>query len=313
MRRLRSVSLHTALALLIVPVLGVALLAGGILAQGATPQASPRPASPVATPKPVPTTTVLQAFLPTAQDVPGGLVPVQDDQRTIDQVALQIAGAGGDIAAATQKLHAWGFAGDVERQFRVPSGQQPGAGGITWLWVVIYRFADPTAAAPAYTALASGAQSSLGLTPTTIPQIGDQAEGLTRSDGLFNVWLRSGRDVIWLGGTAQKGFPGAQLEALARAIVDLQTGKAIPATPVAAGTPGAAAIHVGSTVVTTDASNMRSGPSTTASVVVVEPAGTTLTVTGPSVVGDGYTWWPVKDPNTGQTGYIASQLLQPSS
>ena len=74
--------------------------------------------------------------------------------------------------------------------------------------------------------------------------------------------------------------------------------------------PAEPTIREGSTVVVTAAGlNLRAGPATAAAVVAVLPQGTTLTVTGPSATGDGYTWWPVTDPATGQSGYAAAPFL----
>ena len=60
-----------------------------------------------------------------------------------------------------------------------------------------------------------------------------------------------------------------------------------------------------------DQVRMRSGPSTTAEIVEELSQGTELTVTGAPEEGDGYTWYPVEDPKTGNKGYIAQQLIEP--
>jgi hypothetical protein len=73
-------------------------------------------------------------------------------------------------------------------------------------------------------------------------------------------------------------------------------------------------IQVGTVlVVAEDAVNIRTDPSTDASIVFVAPQGAELTVTGPSVEGSGYTWWPVSwndDPTI--TGYVVNDFVEPA-
>ncbi len=57
--------------------------------------------------------------------------------------------------------------------------------------------------------------------------------------------------------------------------------------------------------------NLRAKPSTSAEVVSTLPDGTQLEVTGTSVTGDGYTWWPVKAGD--KAGYVVQDYLKPAS
>jgi hypothetical protein len=75
-------------------------------------------------------------------------------------------------------------------------------------------------------------------------------------------------------------------------------------------TPRAEPIAAGTEVRTTDTVNLRSGPSTDAKIVATLPAGTKLTVTGAPQRADGHEWYPVKNPATGETGYVAGEYLQ---
>ena len=65
-------------------------------------------------------------------------------------------------------------------------------------------------------------------------------------------------------------------------------------------------------VVNDDEVNMRASASTGAEVIEQMTQGTELVVTGVEVVADGYTWWPVEDPATGNTGFVAEDFLDPS-
>ncbi|MCO5220015.1 MAG: SH3 domain-containing protein [Thermomicrobiales bacterium] len=67
----------------------------------------------------------------------------------------------------------------------------------------------------------------------------------------------------------------------------------------------------GTTVTTNEADvNLRAEPSTSADIVETIALGTTLTITGDPVEADGYTWYPVEDPATGNTGFMAANFLR---
>ncbi len=82
---------------------------------------------------------------------------------------------------------------------------------------------------------------------------------------------------------------------------------ATSSTPPAPFAPGATVI------VTENGVRMRTAPSTSADIIAELARGTTLTVTGAAEVGDGLTWYPVEDPATGQTGYVAADYLRLAS
>lgn len=58
--------------------------------------------------------------------------------------------------------------------------------------------------------------------------------------------------------------------------------------------------------------NMRSAASTSGDIVETLTLDTVLTVTGDSVTADGYTWYPVEDPATGNSGFVAANFLRAS-
>ncbi len=78
--------------------------------------------------------------------------------------------------------------------------------------------------------------------------------------------------------------------------------------PTAAG----AVFAVGTAVVTTDAVNLRVGPSRQAEVVTELTAGTLLTVTGAAEQGQGLVWVPVATADGALAGYVAADYLAPS-
>ena len=69
----------------------------------------------------------------------------------------------------------------------------------------------------------------------------------------------------------------------------------------------------GTAVTTTEEQvRMREGPTTEAEIVAELASGTSLTVTGPPEEGGDLTWYPVENPETGETGYVAQQFLRPA-
>ena len=69
--------------------------------------------------------------------------------------------------------------------------------------------------------------------------------------------------------------------------------------------------EVGSVVTTTDEVNLRDGPTTESAAVVVLPPGTRLQVTGEFQEAGQCDWWPVTVTETGQSGFVIEQYLEP--
>jgi hypothetical protein len=111
---------------------------------------------------------------------------------------------------------------------------------------------------------------------------------------------RTDADVRYL--TWGDGSAPANAEAVAVAEDDAEEGT--PAAPSETFARG--------TIVTTNEAdvNMRSAATTSADIVATLALGTTLTVTGEPVDADGYTWYPVQDSATGNSGYIAANFLR---
>lgn len=56
--------------------------------------------------------------------------------------------------------------------------------------------------------------------------------------------------------------------------------------------------------------NLRADASTSAEIIETLPEGTALTISGDPVQADGYTWYPVQDPATGNSGFVAANFLR---
>ncbi len=78
--------------------------------------------------------------------------------------------------------------------------------------------------------------------------------------------------------------------------------------------PGSAAFPVGSTVITTEAVNLRAGPSRQAELVTELAVGTVATVTGPVEQAQGLNWVPVtvETPDGTLAGYVAADFITPA-
>lgn len=85
-------------------------------------------------------------------------------------------------------------------------------------------------------------------------------------------------------------------------------GTSTPSEPPFEGT-----LETGTAVSTTeDLVRMRDAPSTDGEIVDEMPIGTGLTVTGPPEEGDGITWYPVENAESGDKGYVAQQFIEPT-
>jgi hypothetical protein len=67
----------------------------------------------------------------------------------------------------------------------------------------------------------------------------------------------------------------------------------------------------GALVATTDQVNLREGPTTDSAAVAVLPPGTQLQITGDFQEAGQCDWWPVQVTDSGQTGFIIEQYIEP--
>jgi len=64
-------------------------------------------------------------------------------------------------------------------------------------------------------------------------------------------------------------------------------------------------------VLTEDLVNLRSGPSASSEVITELPIDTDLMVTGDPTIADGYTWYPVEVVDSGETGFVVADFIEP--
>jgi type IV secretory pathway VirB10-like protein len=95
------------------------------------------------------------------------------------------------------------------------------------------------------------------------------------------------------------------------------TQEVTPPTPAAGADPANPCASlpvypVGAIVTTTAELNLREGPSTESAVVVELPEGSRLQVTGEFQEAGQCDWWPVTVVDTGQSGFVIEQYLEPA-
>jgi hypothetical protein len=87
-------------------------------------------------------------------------------------------------------------------------------------------------------------------------------------------------------------------------------GTSAPTDEEPEGTPEPLDVTVGDTVVVSgDPVNLRDEPSTDGEKIAELPVGTELTITGDPIEADGYTWYPVREPESGDEGFCVQDYL----
>lgn len=178
------------------------------------------PVTPTPKPTAVPTHSIpanLSDALPTAQDVPAGLVQSADGTRTLDQAASSFS----DAADAATKLQAWGWQGNAYREFAAAGGATADVNGLTYLTVSIHRFGSPEAATEALAYFVNDVTGSSGFQTKPVQKIGDQTTLLVSQTQGTNVvlYIRRGPLLYRIGGFSPQGDPTGATIAIAKKVV----------------------------------------------------------------------------------------------
>ncbi len=146
-------------------------------------------------------TLPLLELLPTQDQVPAGLMLVDEAERSKDEV---IAALGGTEEAA-QLLDDWGWSGNAFRDFIADDTAVP-PGGTTFLNVSVHRFADPESAANAMIFFSDQVVFGQGLEEVEPPAIGESARLLRGApDGvpLSVLYAQQGPIMYRIGGSTE--------------------------------------------------------------------------------------------------------------
>src|SRR5215212_7695195 len=167
-------------------------------------------------------TRPLLELLPTQDQVPAGLVLVDEAERSKEEV---IAALGGTEEAA-QLLDDWGWSGNAFRDF-IADKDAPPESGTTFLNVSVHRFADPEAAANALIVFSDKVIVDQGLQEVEPPAIGETARLLKGApDGvpLTVLYAQQGPIMYRIGGSTESpdGDPTADVLTVAGELISGQ-------------------------------------------------------------------------------------------
>jgi hypothetical protein len=164
-------------------------------------------------------TRPLLELLPTQDQVPAGLILVDEAERSKEEV---VAALGGTEEAA-QLLDDWGWSGNAFRDFIVDDTADP-PGETTFLNVSVHRFADAASAANAMVFFSDQVILVQGLEEVEPPAIGDSARLLKGApDGvpLTVLYAQQGPIMYRIGGSTETpdGDPTADVLTVAGEII----------------------------------------------------------------------------------------------
>ena len=168
-------------------------------------------------------TQPLLDLLPGQDQVPAGLIQVDEAERSKEEV---IAALGGTEEAG-QLLDDWGWSGNAFRDF-IADEDAPPESGTSFLNVSVHRFADSEAAANAMVFFSDQVISVQGLEEVEPPAIGESARLLRGApDGvpLSVLYAQDGPIMYRIGGSTQSpdGDPTADVLTVAGEIISGQT------------------------------------------------------------------------------------------
>src|SRR5215213_5860428 len=169
-------------------------------------------------------TLPLLELLPTQDQVPAGLILVDEAERSKEEV---IAALGGTEEAA-QLLDDWGWSGNAFRDF-IADKDAPPESGTTFLNVSVHRFADPESAANAMVFFSDQVVFVQGLEEVEAPAIGESArllKGAPDCVPLSVLYAQQGPIMYRIGGSTESpdGDPTADVLTVAGAIIPGQAG-----------------------------------------------------------------------------------------
>lgn len=162
----------------------------------------------------------LLALLPGKDDAPAGFILENQSERTMDEVAASMEDPDGTALL----LEAWGWSGNVFRDFVLAPDATPKPDSVGFLNISLHRFADEESAASALTYFSSGAASMVGLQDRDVPVIGDTTRLLAgEPDGMPMMLLYVQRDqyLYRIGGTSAEwaGDPTEEMIEVARQLL----------------------------------------------------------------------------------------------
>ncbi len=156
-------------------------------------------------------------MLPTEDEVPEGLVQVEEGNRTADDITATFP----DPDDAAAQFAAWGWEGNAFRVFGAPEGTIAPTDGTTSIDVSIHRFANAAVASEALFYLVN-ARSALGaFEDAPVDPMGDLSVALAGQMGGNNeasIYVQRRDVVIRVTAISPEGDPLADAEAVAQTV-----------------------------------------------------------------------------------------------
>lgn len=161
----------------------------------------------------------LRNLLPDEGDVPAGLVVTAEMRRTLPEVAANYD----DPAEAERRFAAWGWDGNVVREFAPPDGERLPQDATASVFVSVHGFGDATSAAEALdysvanqAATTEGVEARVGLVGDRTRALVERGAGGTAA----TVYAQRGAVLVRVTGASPEGDPMADALAVARAVVE---------------------------------------------------------------------------------------------
>jgi hypothetical protein len=160
----------------------------------------------------------LADMLPTADEVPPGLVPDQPFDRPRNDVVENLGGG----QAVEDFLSDRGWQGNAVVEFNPPPGVEPPSESTTFLSVSVHRFRDPEAASEALVFFLNAFLESGPYEEFDVEPIGDEIrlfKGSPQGALQTVVYVRDGDVLVRIGGSSPDGDPTEDVLAVARTVV----------------------------------------------------------------------------------------------
>src|ERR687893_765701 len=158
-------------------------------------------------------TLPLLELLPTQDQVPAGLILVDEAERSKEEVIAALGGTEEDA----QLLEDWGWSGNAFRDF-IADEDAPPQSGTSFLNVSVHRFADPESAANALIVFSDEVILSQSLQEVEPPALGESARlllGEANDVTLSVLYAQQGPIMYRIGGSAPIGSGDPAIDVLA--------------------------------------------------------------------------------------------------
>ena len=186
-------------------------------------ESTPTPTA-IATPS---ATEQMPIALLTEDQVPDGLVLIDDGERTLDDVA----GGFDDPDDAIERFTGWGWERNLIRAFHLPEDAPARPDEVDGIYLSVHEFDGPESAAEALDYALDAQANASDLREIEVPAIGDYSRALFGEPSYGNevtLYVQQGSLLVRLSAASPEGDPTDQAIALMRTMLGSET-----ATPVA--------------------------------------------------------------------------------